>query len=212
MGTSLQPPFKMTSAAKKAIDKAKELNLRITSTYRSPEESVRVGGTATDYHTKGQALDVAGTASNMDKFAKWAKGSGLFRSVLWQVAGHYNHVHVSWNLDGSENTAPQPTAPTGGSTYTVKAGDTLSGIGAKLGISWQTIASNNNLKSPYTIYPGQQLVVVKAQQNYTVKPGDTLSGIGAMFGVAWQKIAEENNIENPNLINVGQNLKIPVFF
>ena len=42
-------------------------------------------------------------------------------------------------------------------TYTVKRGDTLSGIGAKLGVNWQTIASKNGIRSPYTIYPGQRL-------------------------------------------------------
>lgn len=42
-------------------------------------------------------------------------------------------------------------------TYTVKSGDTLSGIGAKLGVSWKGIASKNGISSPYTIYPGQKL-------------------------------------------------------
>lgn len=42
-------------------------------------------------------------------------------------------------------------------TYTVKSGDTLSGIGAKLGVNWRDIASKNGISSPYTIYPGQVL-------------------------------------------------------
>lgn len=41
--------------------------------------------------------------------------------------------------------------------YTVKSGDTLSGIGASLGIDWHTIASQNGIAEPYTIYPGQKL-------------------------------------------------------
>lgn len=41
--------------------------------------------------------------------------------------------------------------------YTVKKGDTLSKIGAKLGIKWQDIATLNNIKSPYTIYVNQKL-------------------------------------------------------
>lgn len=45
----------------------------------------------------------------------------------------------------------------GAKTYTVKSGDTLSGIGAKLGVSWKDIASKNGISSPYTIYPGQKL-------------------------------------------------------
>jgi LysM repeat protein len=44
-------------------------------------------------------------------------------------------------------------------TYTVQAGDSLYTIGLKFGVSWQSIASANNISSPYTIYPGQVLVI-----------------------------------------------------
>ena len=43
--------------------------------------------------------------------------------------------------------------------YTVQSGDTLSGIGSKLGVNWQRIAAANGIGSPYTIYPGQRLRV-----------------------------------------------------
>ena len=43
--------------------------------------------------------------------------------------------------------------------YTVKKGDTLSKIGAKLGVNWQNIAKLNNIKAPYTIYVGQKLKI-----------------------------------------------------
>ncbi len=42
-------------------------------------------------------------------------------------------------------------------TYTVKAGDSLSAIGAKTGVDWKTIAALNGISSPYTIHPGQVL-------------------------------------------------------
>lgn len=41
--------------------------------------------------------------------------------------------------------------------YTVKSGDTLSGIGASLDVDWHAIASKNGIGAPYTIYPGQKL-------------------------------------------------------
>ncbi|MFK5634597.1 MULTISPECIES: LysM peptidoglycan-binding domain-containing protein [unclassified Ornithinimicrobium] len=40
-------------------------------------------------------------------------------------------------------------------TYTVKSGDTLSGIAAREGVSWQEMARLNNLDNPDLIYPGQ---------------------------------------------------------
>ncbi|MDD5731854.1 MAG: LysM peptidoglycan-binding domain-containing protein [Patescibacteria group bacterium] len=58
------------------------------------------------------------------------------------------------------NTAPAggSAAPAGsGNTYTVKSGETLAGIGADLGIDYKTIATLNNLQSPYNLEVGQVL-------------------------------------------------------
>lgn len=44
-------------------------------------------------------------------------------------------------------------------TYTVKSGDTLSGIAAKFGTTYQAIAKANGISDPNRIYPGQVLVV-----------------------------------------------------
>jgi LysM repeat protein len=49
----------------------------------------------------------------------------------------------------------QPAAP--GTAYTVAGGDTLSGIAAAHGVSWQQIAQVNALGDPDSIAPGQQL-------------------------------------------------------
>lgn len=46
-----------------------------------------------------------------------------------------------------------------GQTYVVKSGDTLSGIGAKLGVDWTAIASKNNIGAPYQIFVGQTLKI-----------------------------------------------------
>lgn len=40
-------------------------------------------------------------------------------------------------------------------TYTVKSGDTLSEIGAKYGVSYQSIAKLNGIDNPDLIFPGQ---------------------------------------------------------
>ena len=98
------------------------------------------------------------------------------------------------------------------STYIVKSGDTLSGIGAKLGVDWKDIANANGIKSPYTIYPGQKLIIpggssTSPSRTYTVQPGDTLSGIGAKLGVNWKDIASKNGISSPYTIYPGQKLK-----
>lgn len=116
------------------------------------------------------------------------------------------------------NPTPAPTPTTGDGFYTVVSGDTLSGIGAKLGQSWPEIARLNGIVSPYTIYPGQRLKVFGGQaqatpaarpaNTYTVVRGDTLSGIGDKTGISWQTIAQLNGISSPYTIYPGQLLKL----
>ena len=60
-----------------------------------------------------------------------------------------------------EPEKPEPTPPRD-DVYTVEPGDTLWGIAQKQmgkGWKWWRIAEANDLKDPYTIYPGQTLVI-----------------------------------------------------
>lgn len=98
-------------------------------------------------------------------------------------------------------------------TYTVQSGDTLSGIAAQYGTTWQHLAELNGLADPNVIYPGQVLAVdgsapAPAVQTYTVQSGDTLSGIAAAYGTSWQHLADINGIADPNLIYPGQTLRV----
>jgi len=55
---------------------------------------------------------------------------------------------------------PQPVlAATCGKTYTVKSGDTLSGIALLYKLTVAELAAANNLTEPYTIYIGQVLCI-----------------------------------------------------
>ncbi len=45
--------------------------------------------------------------------------------------------------------------------YTVQKGDTLFNLSQKFNISWVTLANLNNLKSPFTLKPGQTLRIPK---------------------------------------------------
>ncbi|RYN04994.1 GH25 family lysozyme [Bifidobacterium animalis] len=109
---------------------------------------------------------------------------------------------------------PAPAPKPAGRTYTVQAGDTLSGIAAKLGVSTSAISGYRS-GNPNLIYPGEVLKInggnaapKPAGRTYTVVAGDTLSGIASRFGTTYQAIASKNNIANPNLIYPGQVLNI----
>jgi hypothetical protein len=54
--------------------------------------------------------------------------------------------------------APVAEPVAAGRTYTVTAGDTLSGIGQKLGVKWRDLAARNDIAGPkFIIRPGQVL-------------------------------------------------------
>lgn len=105
--------------------------------------------------------------------------------------------------------APAP-APSGGATYIVRSGDTLSAIGAKYGVGYMDIASANGIADPNVIYPGQVLAIPGGAPSggvsYTVQPGDTLSGIASAngWGGDWAGLAAKNGIADPNVIYPGQ--------
>ena len=115
----------------------------------------------------------------------------------------------------SPQPSPQPVPQPTETTYTVVAGDTLSGIASRYGTTYQELARINNIANPNLIYVGQVIKIPTSGTNstsnvitYTVKKGDTLSGIASRYGTTYQKIAQDNGIANPNLIYAGQTLKI----
>ncbi len=54
--------------------------------------------------------------------------------------------------------------------YRIKRGDTLYSIAWRFGLSYRTLARWNNIRPPYTIYPGKRLRFASVTGNETVKP------------------------------------------
>lgn len=95
--------------------------------------------------------------------------------------------------------------------YTVKPGDTLSGIAQKYGTTVAKLQSLNGISNPDKIYAGQKLKIAgsaPAKQYYTVKVGDNLTKIAKRFGTSVSHLVALNKIKNPNLIRVGQKLRV----
>lgn len=115
---------------------------------------------------------------------------------------------------GSPTPEPVPEPQPSTVTYTVQAGDTLSGIAARYGTTYQYLADINDIANPNLIYVGQVLTIsgggasAPQQTVYTVQSGDTLSGIAAAYGTTYQHLAEINGISDPNLIYPGQRIII----
>ena len=99
------------------------------------------------------------------------------------------------------------------STYTVRLGDTLSGIAAKYGMSTQHLASLNGITNPNFIRVGQKLKVNgkakksrKGSRYRIVQSGDTLSHISYLTGYSVAYLQKKNGIKNANRISVGQKI------
>jgi lysozyme len=110
--------------------------------------------------------------------------------------------------------------------YTVRYGDTLSGIAARYHVNMWELARANGIHNPNRIYAGQTLVIPGncCQKNccntcgggqyggghwYIVHRGDTLSKIAWHYGTSVWAIANANGIRNINCIYAGQKLYIP---
>lgn len=112
---------------------------------------------------------------------------------------------------GTSGAASPP--PPGGS-YTVTAGDTLSGIASRNGTTVAVLVALNGIANPDRIYAGQSLRLPgaaptpAAERVYIVVSGDTLSGIASKLGVSggWSELARRNGISNPDRIVPGQRI------
>lgn len=70
---------------------------QITSTYRTPAENRRVGGSPTSYHMDraNPATDIGGPTRILDRLYAHLKRMGGWRELLWRVKGHFDHIHVA---------------------------------------------------------------------------------------------------------------------
>ena len=78
-------------------------------------------------------------------------------------------------------------------------------------VDWKEIAKLNDIKAPYKIYAGEELILpesaVTATEKVTVKKGDTLGKIAASIGMNWQVLAELLDLNAPYTIYEGQVLE-----
>jgi murein DD-endopeptidase MepM/ murein hydrolase activator NlpD len=95
------------------------------------------------------------------------------------------------------------------SVYTVRDGDTLSGIADMFGVSINTIIWANDLKTR-TIKIGQELVILPISGvRHTVKRGDTLQTLAKQYKSELDEILSYNNLSTDATIVVGDIIIIP---
>lgn len=95
------------------------------------------------------------------------------------------------------------------SVYTVRQGDTLGQIARMFGVSVNTIAWANNIRSG-VIRPGDSLVILPISGvQHIVKAGDTVSSIAKKYGADAREVALFNNLSVGEKLVVGDTVIIP---
>lgn len=102
-----------------------------------------LGGIASRYHVSVASL------------RKWngIKGNTIRPGQKLAIYGKSSSVKAKSSSDGSSSSS----AASGGTYYTVKKGDTLSGIASKHGISLSRLLKLNDMTAKTKIYPGKKL-------------------------------------------------------
>lgn len=148
------------------------------------------------------------------------------------TAGAISAVVLSTLVSGTAAYAVAPAAyhapveVSSSGTYTVRSGDTLSGIAARHGVSLAAVFAANNMNMRTIIYPGQKIKLgpntappppapkpapapapaAPAAASHIVKSGDTLSAIAAKYGVSLASVLSANNLQMRSIIYPGQKI------
>lgn len=99
--------------------------------------------------------------------------------------------------------------------YTVRPGDTLSGIAQRLGVSTSALASANSLGDPDRVIAGTTLQLpgrgapTTAGRVHNVASGENLSVIARRYGVSVGALARANRLDASRLLRIGTTLTVP---
>ena len=132
-----------------------------------------------------------------------------------------NVAQLRNSLASGDIAAVQPTrlATTGGSSYKVRNGDTLSGIASRMGVSVKALQRANNLRGN-TIKPGQTLTFGGGAAGseladngnsitYKVRKGDSLASIARRHGVEIKDVKRWNSVlSNSSSIQPGDKITL----
>jgi murein DD-endopeptidase MepM/ murein hydrolase activator NlpD len=135
------------------------------------------------------------------------------------------HPELGENSEETAKDAPADKAPAAASataeilqanktekfeTYTVKSGDTVSGIAVDHNLKTDSLLDSNSLSEATTLQIGQELVIPRVDGVvYEVESGDYLYALASDFNVDVSAIAQANPDVNPDNLQPGQKLLIP---
>ena len=189
---------------------------------RDRSHTVREGDTVYDIATRhGVSVEAVVRANSLDHGGRWV----LPGTVLRIPGGSGTAAAVP-----APAPSGAPSSSSSGGSVTVRAGDTLSHLAVRHGVTVQALVSTNRISDSRLIYPGQVLRLPGSGSpagasaparpsstssssssggTYTVRAGDTLSGIAARHGVSVSALAQASGVSTQAFIHPGQKLRLP---
>ncbi len=95
--------------------------------------------------------------------------------------------------------------------YTVRSGDTLSGVARRFRVGADLIAASSGIKTGEALHPGHVLQIPsKPGLIYTVKPGESLASIALKYSTTADKIRQDNpDMADLDLVEPGSVVFLP---
>ncbi|SEJ75334.1 LysM repeat-containing protein [Arthrobacter sp. yr096] len=198
-----------------------QLNKLTATTLIYPGQTIKLTGTATSAPAQPSAPTTPSAPSNAtvytvvsgDTLGAIAAKHGVPLSSIfsWNNLNGSSIIYPGQKIKVSGGTAPAtpstpapapapaptPLATTG--SYTIKAGDTLSSIASRHGVSLSALMTANNVTATTVIYPGQKLTIPGA----SLQPaGDTKPLVPSTFlGFTYPPAVVSSANENKALLN-----------
>ena len=153
-------------------------------------------------HTGPLALQVEGS-DDIEMLNKLMANFALEGRIDYDESGNLLDVDAS-------SVKPNFTQPVTFQTYKVRAGDTISGIAKKFGLTnISTLISVNDIGNVRQLASGQKLKIPSIDGIiYTVKKGDSLSSITGKYKISLEQLLDVNELTSETL-TAGQQLFLP---
>jgi peptidoglycan DL-endopeptidase LytF len=201
-GTSVQEIMKINNLSSDVI--------YVGQTLKIPEGNINSGGYT------GEKLYTVKSGDSLSVIAKQTGASVEQLKSLNNLTGDMIFIGQKLLLPTSENTTTNQTQLP--DIYIVKAGDSLSVIAERYGLSVQEIKQNNALSTD-TIYVGQKLSLNDKQneqtasisyKTHTVVSGDNIWDLSVKYGIPQAELLKVNNLTMSSMLKIGQKLTVPV--
>ncbi|HEY5695418.1 MAG TPA: CHAP domain-containing protein [Candidatus Saccharimonadales bacterium] len=187
--------------------------------YQPPQKVDNVANAVTTPTAATSQSNVTADQPSVDQLVATNVAAGIAESTGLPIATNVANLSVSLTAehqlaqsDSNAISKPQIVQPTADSRiiqhYTAQAGDSAATVGAKFGISADTVKWANNLATD-AIAAGKDLVILPTDGVlYTVQNGDTAASIASKYQADATRIVSFNDLELSG-VTAGRTIVVP---